>query len=471
MGWWCHIIAFGMPVSIGITALKFNLINVNPFLGVCSLFPTNHECTWKDDVTCENDSQHSTLNSVLDFYAMGLVGIGLICTGAVYWTVKRKFKVTGQAQQRSSSSGATTTTRSTIIHLSDNQNEDDDDDDEAHDAIDDNVESNVTTLGSTVDNVDNDDNTDNNDTDAQKQRIRSIAIQAVCYAGAYFVGLIVVLAANVVDSFYLKDGDDDLTSLGDSGIYFFVVMLLWLLFPLQGFLNMLVYIRPRLVRWKRHYEDASWWFAFQKVLSNEVPPRWGAPTVTLGPLASNNRGGSSTTRSSKRKKNSKKQQQGSSTNGSSSKKQQQQQQQEEDFVDAMRRLSAKRIYKQNFFQQTNETADSMLIFDDKSNDQKNSSQSKNKQSEERSLTTNSRGRKPSSRRWYTASSNEVPMSSINEEHQQTPPEASETSAAIDDFDEASENNEESFNHQSFIRIQPDGTLVASAKSTSKGSLS
>jgi hypothetical protein len=215
---WGHIIAFGAPLAIGTVSVRYDVLNVNPFLGGCTLFPTDHECTWKDDVECENASAHNILNSTLDFYAMAMGGTGLICTIAVWCTVRSRLK--------------------TQLELEAQRNP------------------NVTA----------------EDQDIQTKRIRTIGSQAVWYTLAYMVGLICVVLANVIEGIFLEDS---LEGLGDEPLYFAGIFMLWLFFPLQGFLNCLVYIRPRWVRWKAYYEGSSWWFAFRKALSLQPPPRWG----------------------------------------------------------------------------------------------------------------------------------------------------------------------------------------------------
>jgi hypothetical protein len=219
---WGHLFAFGAPIAIGSVSVRYDLLNANPFLGACTLFPTDHECTWKDGVECENDSAHNVLNSTLDFYAISMGGIGLICTIFVRCTVRSLLKAN--------------------LELDANRN------------------------------------VSETNQEIQAKRIRTIGIQAVRYAFAYMVGLICVIVANVIEGVFLEDS---LEVLGDEPLYFAAIFMLWMFFPLQGFFNCLIYIRPRWVRWKSYYEgnesneSKSWWFAFRKALSLQPPPRWG----------------------------------------------------------------------------------------------------------------------------------------------------------------------------------------------------
>lgn len=211
---WGHLIAFSMPTALGIASVRFDMLNVNPFLGACALFPTNHECTWNDSVSCENDSAYQTLNHFLDFFALTTAAIGLICTICVWCTVRSRFRPNPTLVSQSND----------LYH------------------------------------------------DAHMRRIQTISWQAIWYTAAYMTGLLSVVISNTVGSIYI---DTSLQSLGNEPFFFATTLFLWWFFPLQGLFNCFVYIRPRLVRWKAYYEGESWWFAFQRVLSLDAPPRWG----------------------------------------------------------------------------------------------------------------------------------------------------------------------------------------------------
>ncbi|KAL3911284.1 MAG: hypothetical protein SGILL_007340 [Bacillariaceae sp.] len=327
-----HFVAFAMPIAIGSAAIHFDLLNANPFLGVCSMFPSNHECEWKDDVEgeCQNDNQYNVLNSVLDYYALSCVAIGLLCTIGVYLTVKIRYGSKNKRKCCGCLTKPNVKTRSKCkIKISEEIiDSDDDSQDEltvpagsafasspmariSEDVDEDGLSSTDGTSqekkapkgrlnnvdetaesDSPIDAASNDSFTrnpslePNNDADrvarrqnaAQEMRVKQISTQAVCYAAAYLAGMLCVVVANVVDDIYLDESSESLQVLGEEPLYFFVIFMVWLLFPLQGFFNAIIYIRPRLVRWKHHYEDSSWWFAFRMVLTTETPPGWGQPT-------------------------------------------------------------------------------------------------------------------------------------------------------------------------------------------------
>jgi hypothetical protein len=84
----------------------------------------------------------------------------------------------------------------------------------------------------------------------------------------------------------------------DNG-YFVFMLVLWLGFPLQGMYNLVIYLRPRLLRWKDAHPELTWYGAYQQVLSGKLVPTSdrtahlarmhvqqpldGEPPVPLGP--------------------------------------------------------------------------------------------------------------------------------------------------------------------------------------------
>lgn len=292
-----HILAFCVPTAIGISATLFDLLNANPFLGICSLAPVNHECDWMEgsNAVCENQTQYKILNAALDYYALAMAAIGLVCTIAVYATVRTRYghrrpKGKSSPNDHEAAGGPETTIIASVklssssLHLSNTGSDDESDDDDDHEKDPGIVQESSNAALEREQQLAAE--------EAQDMRIQQIAMQAVWYAVAYMVGLLVVVAANIVDTIYLdaNAATSDLSRLGAEPLYFVMILLIWLLFPLQGFFNGMIYIRPRLVRWKHHYEDASWWFAFRMVLRNEPPPKWGEAKVSRSKDNSNSMG-------------------------------------------------------------------------------------------------------------------------------------------------------------------------------------
>ena len=60
------------------------------------------------------------------------------------------------------------------------------------------------------------------------------------------------------------------------GSYFPVQVLMIIFYPIQGFFNAFVYVRPRACNWKTQFPEGSWTWAFYKAcISREPTPRRG----------------------------------------------------------------------------------------------------------------------------------------------------------------------------------------------------
>jgi len=86
--------------------------------------------------------------------------------------------------------------------------------------------------------------------------------QAFWYALAYWNSFIWYLVFGIVggDDFLLEDNE------GKPG-YFSLQLLSWWFFPLQGFVNFIVYTRPRYLQWRQSSPDKSIFFAFRQAIS------------------------------------------------------------------------------------------------------------------------------------------------------------------------------------------------------------
>mmetsp|Transcript_42337 Transcript_42337/g.101987 ORF Transcript_42337/g.101987 Transcript_42337/m.101987 type:complete len:933 (+) Transcript_42337:388-3186(+) len=323
---WGHILAFTFPTAIGISAVMFELLNANPFLGICNLFPSQHECEWHEnspDIECENQKQYNILNSMLDYYALVTAGVGLICTVVVYVTVKTRYNKALPARSSTTPlsqtfsmitmrsrrpSSAISSIRSDTASTNEPHNRDEgkvNTDDtgsvevsDSEPELDSEVEDSENTSAQLKQSeggcrtIDTEKAEADSIDEGQRKRLQQIGMQAVWYAAAYMIGLLVVLAANIIDTIYLdpESTSSDLTTLGEKPLFFFFTLLIWMFFPLQGFFNGMIYIRPRLVRWKHHFQGCSWWFAFRMVLTNEPPPRWGEKSVVIHQKSSDSMG-------------------------------------------------------------------------------------------------------------------------------------------------------------------------------------
>lgn len=106
-----------------------------------------------------------------------------------------------------------------------------------------------------------------------------MATQCICYTGAIINLLFWFGVDPALKGHYHRIGtldgstQTDLVELlrDDTGYLCFMI-LLWMLFPLQGLYNWIIYLRPRLVRWKDAHPELSWCGAYQQVLSGKPVP-------------------------------------------------------------------------------------------------------------------------------------------------------------------------------------------------------
>lgn len=85
------------------------------------------------------------------------------------------------------------------------------------------------------------------------ERARKVARQALCYVGAFYLTWIWSTLTRILQS-----------AVGKT--YFSLVLLTAIFLPFQGFLNFLVYVRPRLERYREQHPDWSIWNALREVL-------------------------------------------------------------------------------------------------------------------------------------------------------------------------------------------------------------
>lgn len=95
---------------------------------------------------------------------------------------------------------------------------------------------------------------------------KAVAVQAACYTCANLNSLVVI--AMVATALPLAG---DVTTLSERSEFGFFVLILGVLFPMQGFLNWITYCRPPYCQWRRASPERSKWWAYCKVLSGENP--------------------------------------------------------------------------------------------------------------------------------------------------------------------------------------------------------
>lgn len=98
----------------------------------------------------------------------------------------------------------------------------------------------------------------------ESTRLRQVWLQALFYALASFNSLFSVIVTVIEKEIFYN-------SLGwrNTYIFFFMTGYLYLMFPLQGFLNSLVFMRPRVAQWREAHPEQSLVWCIRQVLRLE----------------------------------------------------------------------------------------------------------------------------------------------------------------------------------------------------------
>lgn len=99
------------------------------------------------------------------------------------------------------------------------------------------------------------------------KRMKATMLQAICYSLAFLNSFVALIAAVIgKEVFYGRLG------LRNQLLYFCAEIYVYAMFPLQGFLNWLVFIRPRLVQWKDAHPEKSYVWSLHRTLLGKSPP-------------------------------------------------------------------------------------------------------------------------------------------------------------------------------------------------------
>ena len=234
---WVHLIAFFLPLIVGTLAMVDHGYNPHALYGLCLLAAYPPDCLLNESVECER-GENDTIASLFVVATHAVFGIGgIICTWLVYWTVRQQTHRSHKRYLRSVLEDVSTSVGSSLFQ-------------------------NATSQQPTLD-------------AAKQKRIRTVGMQAVLYTLAYLNGFVWVVFANVVEGIYTKDLAAMQSLLEDDNfqpLLYAAFFLLLLMFPIQGFFNAIIYLRPRLLRWKDSNADNSWLWAFRQVLSGSKVP-------------------------------------------------------------------------------------------------------------------------------------------------------------------------------------------------------
>lgn len=125
------------------------------------------------------------------------------------------------------------------------------------------------------------------DRECQHKQTKAVATQALFYSLAFlntFLAIILFAVAFAALNPGTPPDVEDFENIRRD--VFYLLQPLYVMLPLQGVLNWVIYIRPNLMRWRTANEDKSLWWAYQKVLSGEAIPRTGGTSSCESPRRS-----------------------------------------------------------------------------------------------------------------------------------------------------------------------------------------
>lgn len=209
---WVHVAAFCIPLAFGIAGILSDVFNPSLLLGFCEFSPYPWNCLFSDEVECERGEAMDMVNIPHIVLYMLLSFTGIVCTWLVYWTIRK------QARTHQMWNG-----------------------------------------------------TESGLDDVQRRRTRAVGMQAVWYTLAFLIAFVSALFLAVLNAIYPPE-IQEASDLEGEGVVFVGILFIYVFFPVQGFLNWIIYVRPRLIRWKDANPDESWLWAYRRVLSGKKAP-------------------------------------------------------------------------------------------------------------------------------------------------------------------------------------------------------
>jgi len=205
-----HIVAIGIPLLILISSLATNLFNPELVFGICIMAPYPANCLHDDNVECIRGELYWYGLVAHNAVNLLLGGVGITSTWLVYWTVRQQ-----EARNQRYSFVGTAASR------------------------------------------------------LQQRQTKAVATQAIWYTVAFMnsmlAGFVFVLVSSLATS-------SNTTALVDNYVVYCCVLLFFTIAPLQGFLNWLIYIRPRWHPWRDAYPEKSRWWTVRQIVAGKPTP-------------------------------------------------------------------------------------------------------------------------------------------------------------------------------------------------------
>ena len=246
-----HILAFGVPFIYSSVCTYYKLFHMNPYLGICSPIPYPINCTYSedDDMECYNNSEKAIpIVMIHDGIALVYFVTGLICTSIVYCTIRKTRKIRLQKQLKQQQQQQKT---------QEQQQQQQQPDPQQSDVVDDDVEEQEEEGESFRRRMRQQRLLELQLEQRQKQREyyqHSIGIQAIYYACAYMIGFVCFVIVEILKGIFApKIKVYGIQVLGEEPSYYVAMLLIWMFFPIQGFFNCIIFIRPRYQKWIQYY--------------------------------------------------------------------------------------------------------------------------------------------------------------------------------------------------------------------------
>ena len=245
-----HILAFGVPLIYSSVCTYYKLFHMNPYLGICSPIPYPINCTYWDDMECYNNSQRAIpIVMIHDGISLVYVVTGLICTSIVYCTIRKRRKIRLRKEQQKQQQQQQQKTQEQQSPPDTQQCDDVDDDVEEQEEEEDSFQRRRRKKQQLL------------ELQLQQQRQKqreyyqhSIGIQAIYYACAYMIGFVCFVIVEILKGIFApKIKKYGIRVLGEEPSYYVATLLIWTFFPIQGFLNCIIFIRPRYQKWIQYY--------------------------------------------------------------------------------------------------------------------------------------------------------------------------------------------------------------------------
>lgn len=113
----------------------------------------------------------------------------------------------------------------------------------------------------------------------REKKIRAVAWQALFYAVGFMNAFLVPLLSTIA-VFYITASKERIFHQNDTAFPFLTMLATYMFFPVQGFVNWIVYTRPILFRWKDCHPDRSWLWCYRQLLACRPTP-WTSRTAHL----------------------------------------------------------------------------------------------------------------------------------------------------------------------------------------------